>query len=426
MKTQHSHFNSKRNNLKSQNKEDKRILPANRRSNDVLPKNLKNLSTNGIFRDEKHLRMGQKISRREQIESSRGQLSTQSAVQTGDIQRQMMQKAQEYWWKSGYIEGLKRNLGDSARESSLATDSLFQGSSASNEHLLKSMNNRGSGGGRTEVSHDLNNGHVTNGMSENNIITNTRYLRLKPQDTNRGQIRTSASQMDANIGQVGRSRYINSHSDTTRVQTGSLVSGEENKNKGRTGVPQDTNTRQGQTSGERNTGQTSITSITGGQQGTNIKRLGTTDRQSGILNRQLKTSVNTNRGQLRTSQDRNIGQLGTRGPQSSTNRAQSGTTVPQVGTNTGQWRSSGSSTTGQPGMIDGQMRKDARQTPMLDTTNQRQWSTFMSSITGQTRTTEGQSGGQPGNFAEVRSGTSSENGAVEKENAEISKSPPGM
>ncbi len=453
-----------RNNRQSRSKEEKRIshslpakvFPVSHRSREILPKSQEKMDTNMVSRDKISSRMlqsSQDILRRGVITSPLGQLGTQS-LQIEDLQRQMMKNSQEYWWKSGYIEGLRRKLSDDARKPAFSVDSVFQGISSSNDgHLLTSKDNRGP----ASKAGDLKVSQGTNGISEGKVRTNPRHLGI-PQDTNRGQVRASGSQMNTNIEQTGISRNINGRSGTTRVQIGTLRS-EKGAKKGDTGISRSTNIGQRRISQERNSGQTRITDS---QVGRNIGRSGTTHRQSGISNGQIKTPVDRNTGQLRTSQGRNRVQTRMRRPQLGTNDISTKTTHSHMGTNlgqwrtskdsnTGQWRTSKDSTRGQSRISDSQMAKNTGQSGTFEKTNGRQWRAFMDSITGHTRTTEGQSettngqssttdgqsgssGGQPGT-SNQQSGntesqsasaeTSSGNGAVEQENAEISKTRPG-
>ena len=334
--------------------------------------------------------------RRGQAQSPREQLDTRS-LQTGDSQEQIMKNAQDYWWKSGYIEGLKRKLDNVPRISGFPSNTGLKGiSSVKQGHLYTSKDNMGQAR-KAEVSDN----HGIIGTIEGEMNTKTRDMGGS-QDTNREQIRTYGNQMNTNIQETAGTRNPDSRPSTSRVQIGTL--GSEGENKGHTGISQVTNAGQWRSTGGSNIRQARISVQVG-----NIGQSGTADGRSGISERQPKTSVDRNTGKWRSLEDRRLGQTRIRDGQSGTNRVQPGTTEIRMGTNAGQSRTSKGLTTTKTRETDGQMGTNTGESGALGRANIRQWRTFMDSTIGQTRTTEGQSGTTNGQLRnpEGQSGTSS-------------------
>ena len=345
--------------------------------------------------------------------------ATQS-VQTGDIQQQIMKKAEEYWWKSGYIEGLKTKLGDAARKSAFPAEKLDRISS-SDAQLNTTRNNGGQvrkaddSGGQTE------NRRIHEGLG-NRVSTNTDQKGM-PLDPNNGQVGTSTKQINTRKEQAGINRYAD----------GILERRKAAENKNPTEISQYRNTEHRRTS---EIGRVRQTSITDGQSRPN-------NRQVEISNGQKETSIETNPVQ-KISKSIYMGQTGIRNGEMSTNRFQPRRTQAQIDKNIEQSR---------PFEARNNVGQSAR-------TDFREWKAFMGSITEQTRTTKDQSGTtvgrqskttdgqsrttdvQPGT-TDGRSGTtdgqlrtsngqsqsstdtSYEDSNVQQENAEISKSSPG-
>ena len=205
-------------------------------------------------------------------------------AQTGTPQGQIIKDAEEYWWKSGYLEGLKKKLEDATQKSDFSSDmGLKEIPAVSNEHFL-TRKATGSNVGKTDVLSDRTRYRGNNGISE------AGYTGVG-QETSSGQTRTvGINQMN---GQLGK----------TRVQLGTFRS-EGGTDKGHPGMSPATNMGQMRTSADRNIEQ--IRNIYDAVR-KNIGPVKTSNTGQIVNNRrQWKPSVGT-RGQTTTNDDQKAG-----------------------------------------------------------------------------------------------------------------------
>ena len=273
----------------------------------------------------------QDILKRGHIISPWEQLGTHNLV-AGNPQRLIMKNAEEYWWKSGYLEGLKKKLGEDTEKSAFSSDIGIKQTPGVNDLHLFAGKDTGGTVRKAEVLGDQAGYQGNNRMPESKTSPKASNTGVG-QDRSRGQTRT-----------VGNYQ-VNDQIGKTRTELDSPRN-EENANKDHTGISQGTNT-----------------------------------------------------GQLRTSEDRNIGHtmkvygpMGTEREPLRTTKAAS------------QWRAS----VGTIGIGNG---------GKLSETNMNEWRALLGTITGETRSTDAQSGNS--------GGQTGESGAVQEENAEISKFSPG-
>lgn len=287
------------------------------------------------------------FAKRGHIMSPWEQLAVHNA-QTGTPQGQIIKDAEEYWWKSGYLEGLKKKLEDATRKSDFSSDmGLKEIPAVSNEHLLT---RKAAGGdvGETDVLGDRTRYQGNNGISEAGHTG-------VGQDTSGGQTRTfGINQMN---GQLGK----------TRVQPGTFRS-EGDADKGHTGTSPATNTGQMRTSADRNIEQ--IRNVYDAVR-KDIRPVKTSNTAQIVNNRgQWKQSVGA-RGQTTTNDDQKAGDnLGNAGAIRDTNidqwRALLGSMTGETRSTEGQSGGSGE----QSGTPEGQSGRSSDKSPENDAVQQ--------------------------------------------------------
>lgn len=287
-------------------------------------------------------------------------------LETGNPRGLIMKDAEEYWWKSGYLEGLKNKLGEDTEKSAFSSEVGTKRAPDVNDlHLFTGKDNRATVGKA-----DVSGYRANNRMPESKTIPEASHIRVS-QDTSRGQARTVG--INQANSQLGKSSV-----ELGRIRSTGVA------DKDHTRISQSTNTEQLRTSEDR-------TRKVYSPEGTGIEPLRTAKAAPLYKSRsQWRASVGTT-GQATTKDDQHISKaMGNVGKLDETNM--------------NEWRTLLGTITGETRSTDGQSGSSGGQSGTQE---------------GQSGTSEGQSG-----TTNDQSG-SSENGAVQQENAEISKSSPG-
>lgn len=330
-----------------------------------------------------------------------------NGAQTEDLQGQIMRNAEEYWWKSGYIEGLKRNLGETANKTAFSRDKLPEGTPIANDQHRDENRDTRVQVRRGKMSR-YTMGPLLNRGNDSASLSQTLYVG-EPRVIQEAQTRSPESETNENIKET----RINVHTDSRMgVNKGRIDKVERGKmrntrvflsnSRKHQGTLQDKNTGRGRTLDRGNMGQAKVTN---GQAwageigaGTSVEEVRNT-KEAGEVEESSIEQPETSKGAI------------------------------SEGTNSEPWMSFRSASLEKTRPRNGQ----ASAVHITYGTNAGR---LKGSITGQTRTTEGAPSTSEGQSYKVdrQSGTSNgqggsletlENEAVQTENAEISNSSPG-
>ncbi|XP_028397207.1 uncharacterized protein LOC114521016 [Dendronephthya gigantea] len=161
-----------------------------------------------------------------------------NGVQTRDLKEQIMRNAEEYWWKSGFIEGLNRKLGETVRKAPFSQAKSPKAIQVANyQHLDLNGDDKGRVRGG-KMSSTVTRGPAVN-QGNNSVSLNQTMYEGKPRGIQEAQIRRSESKTDSNIKETQMNVYAGSRVDMNRERAEKVERGR----KQYTRVTQDNNIR---------------------------------------------------------------------------------------------------------------------------------------------------------------------------------------